>query len=145
MDNMCQFFNYVIRDDVKFETVGSNSLLRATFAASSNRPNKNGLWNKHYFVAFGDVAERLRKCGIKAPCFITLICEQTVYKDKEGKMRENYVISDFTLTPRSKSDNTTSDNEQIPDPEPTPSQPTPANKSNTETLHGLEALEAEFA
>ena len=156
MDNICTFINYVIRDDIKFENVGNNNILKATFGASSNRPNKNGLWIKHYFVAFGDVAERLRKCGIKAPCFITITCEQTVYKDKKDEIRENYVITDFSLMPKMKSSDSSADAKETVssdsvlsdngDSNNRPSVSTPQTQADTTSnLHGLEDLEAEFA
>lgn len=144
MDNICIFMNYVIRDDIKFEKTKSG-MSKAQFGASSSRPDKNGLWNKHFFVAFGDTADRLEKCKIQVPCFMTITCEQTVYKDKEGQVRENYVVSDFSLTPKFKSQSEKADEPaETPAPASAPVSEAASPKKESSTLYGLKDLESFF-
>lgn len=119
MDNMCVFTNWVLKGDIKIDSIG-NGKKKASFALSSPRPNKAGVWNKNYYVAFGAVAEMIEKCNIQSGTTITIYSEQQVYTDKQGAMRHNYLVTDFQLPLKSKSDNkqeqkpqnTTNTNEQ---------------------------------
>lgn len=99
MDNVCTFIDWKIQGDVNISPL-NNGGKKVTFAASSVRPNKAGVWNKHYFVAFGSTAETLEKCQIRPGSILTLITEEQVYIDKEGNQKNNYLVNNFNLSVR---------------------------------------------
>lgn len=117
-DNQCIFFNWIIKGDVSITTTGEKKVKRATFAASPYRPNQNKVWNKNYFVAFGEVAELIEKIGLKKDSCVTLIAEQQVYIDDKKIMRHNYKLSQVIAAPSQKKDespsNERNNNEQKP-------------------------------
>jgi len=102
MDNMCIFTNWVLKGEIKFDSIG-NGNKKASFALSAPRPNKAGVWNKNYFVAFGSTAELLEKCNIQSGAVLTVFCEQQVYVKQEN-MLHNYLVENFQLLPKSKLD-----------------------------------------
>ena len=140
MDNMCVFTNWVLKGDVKVATMG-NGKKKASFALSSPRPNKAGVWNKNYFVAFDSTAEVLEKCNIQQGCYMTVYAEQQVYTDKEGVMRHNYLVSNFQLPPKSKQqdrkEESSASNQEPEVQEPLPEEPLRNQNGN---LQGYAAM-----
>lgn len=102
VNNHCIFFGYAV-ENIYFKEDDTGEIVRANFSASSSANAK--VTNENRFVAFGDVAARLKKCKISGPCTMTIDAEQKASKYKD-EIQQSYVIKDFRIERFNKSDET---------------------------------------
>lgn len=94
MDNICIFNDWKL-SSLKF--AGEGTKRRAELALTTRKPNAAGVWNKNFFTAFGKKMEALEKLQLRKGAIITVTATQQAYIDKDGVMRNNYLIQDFEI------------------------------------------------
>ena len=97
MDNVCIFMDWVIRGDVAPATLTSNGTPKKIFKASSPRPAKDGTWNSHLFVAWGETAKKLEEFQIGKGTHIIINATEQPYTDKEGKKQSTFLVNNFQI------------------------------------------------
>lgn len=94
MDNVCIFNDWKL-SNLKFS--GEGAKRRAELTMTTRKPNIAGVWNKNYFTAFGKRCEDLEKLQVQKGAIITVTAEQQAYIDKNGAMRNNYLVLNFEI------------------------------------------------
>lgn len=100
IDNACTFFNWVVKGEVQVAEL-SDKAKKVSFAASSPRPNAKEVWNKNYFVGFGDIAFEIEK-KVKPNSIVTIVAVQQPYVDSQKRFRQNFKVLEISVLPQPK-------------------------------------------
>lgn len=90
LDNIAIYKGYVVK--AKKEEKSKISVF-----VSSQKANQKGLFNTHWFTAWGDKAAKLSKEIEKGTIFEELVLSETPYISKDGKSMVGYTLVDYTI------------------------------------------------